>query len=225
MWLPRKVPLITGEIYHIYNRGLDKRPTFIDFNEKLRAYQTLRFYRFEAPPVRLSYFVRYGSKKIEKLIETSWGNKLVSIIAYCLMPNHFHFILRQDIDKGISKFISNFENSYTRYFNTKNKRIGNLFLDNFQNVLVESEEQLLHLTRYVHLNPYSSQVVNTLGDLEKYEWSSLREYIGGGEESICSKEMIMSYFGDNKDGYKKFVLDRANYQKELKLYEHLRENE
>ncbi len=152
MAMIRKTPLVTGEIYHIYNRGLDKRPTFTDFNEKLRAYQAIKFYRFDSPPVRLSYFVRYSTKRIEKLVESSWGNKLVSIMAYCLMPNHFHFILRQETDGGISKFISNFENSYTRYYNTKNKRVGNLFMDKFQNKLVDSEEQLLHLSRYVHLN-------------------------------------------------------------------------
>jgi putative transposase len=220
----RKTPLVTSEIYHIYNRGLDKRPTFTDFNENLRAYQAIKFYRFESPPVRLSYFVRYGTKKIEELTESSWGNQLVSIIAYCLMPNHFHFILRQEVDGGISKFISNFENSYTRYFNTKSKRVGGLFLDDFQNVLVDSEEQLLHLTRYVHLNPYSSSIIKTLDELLKYEWSSLKEYIGGGEEPICNKEMVMSYF-KNKESYKTFVFDRADYQRELKRIEHLFERE
>jgi len=220
----RKVPLVTGEIYHIYNRGLDKRLTFTNFNESLRAYQALKFYRFESPPVRLSYFVRYGANKIEKLTEASWGNKLVSIIAYCLMPNHFHFVLRQELDGGISKFISNFENSYTRYFNIKSKRVGNLFMNTFQNVLVNSEEQLLHLTRYVHLNPYSSTVVKTLTELEKYEWSSLKEYVGGGEEPICDKEMVMSYF-KTKESYKTFIFDRADYQRELKQIEHLLERE
>lgn len=220
----RKTPLVTGEIYHVFNRGVDKRPTFTDFNEKLRAYQVIKFYRFDSPPVRLSYLVRYSTKRIEKLTEISWGNKLVSIMAYCLMPNHFHFVLRQEVDGGISKFISNFENSYTRYFNTKNKRIGNLFLDNFQNVMVDSEEQLLHLTRYVHLNPYSSLVAKNLIELEKYEWSSFREYIGGEEESICDKEIVLSYF-KTKESYKEFVFDRAGYQRELKQIEHLFERE
>lgn len=224
MSTPRKVPLVVGEIYHIYNRGLDKRITFTDFNEKLRAYQSLKFYRFSEPPVRLSYFVRYTEKMMQKSLDSSWGEKLVSVISYCFMPNHFHFILRQENDGGISKFMSNFENSYTRYFNTKNKRVGNLFLDNFQNVLVNSEEQLLHLTRYVHLNPYSSEIVKELKALEKYEWSSLKEYIGAGEEAICDKEIVMSYF-KSKEGYKNFVFDRADYQKDLKRIEHLLENE
>jgi len=136
------------------------------------------------------------------------------------MPNHFHFLLRQETDGGISKFLSQFLNSYTRYFNTKNERVGPLFLEDFKNVLVESEEQFLHLSRYIHLNPFSSSVVSSLENLYTYEWSSLSEYIGGSEDYICDKEMIMNYF-KTKESYKKFVSDRADYQRELKQIENL----
>lgn len=141
-------------------------------------------------------------------------------MCYSLMPNHFHFLLRQEINGGISKFLSQFLNSYTRYFNTKNDRVGQLFLDTFKNVLVEREEQLLHLSRYIHLNPFSSSIINSLEDLYKYEWSSLGEYIGRSEDSICEKEMILSSFR-TKESYKKFVSDRADYQRELKQIENL----
>ena len=93
-------------------------------------------------------------------------------------------------------------------------------MDTFKNVLVEREEQLLHLSRYIHLNPYSSRVVEELDDLYKYEWSSLTEYLGGSEDYFCDKEMIMSYFKTN-ESYKKFVSDRADYQRELKEIENL----
>lgn len=141
-------------------------------------------------------------------------------MCYCLMPNHFHFLLRQEVDGGISKFLGLFQNSYTRYFNTKNDRVGQLFLDTFKNVLVEKEEQLLHLSRYIHLNPYSSKVVENLNDLYKYEWSSLGEYIGGSEDYICEKDMVLSSF-KTKESYKKFVSDRAEFQRELKQIENL----
>lgn len=216
----RKVPLVTGEIYHIFNRGIDKRTTFGDQNELIRFYQTMKFYRLSGPPINLSKFLTIGQSKRDDFQEISWGEKLVTIFAYCFMPNHFHLLLRQDTENGISKYLAQLLNSYTRYFNIKHTRVGQLFLDQFKNVLVGNEDQLLHLSRYIHLNPYSSNIVNNFTDLEKYEWSSLGEYIGSGEESICDKDMIMASF-KNKASYKKFVFDRADYQKELKQIEHL----
>lgn len=210
----RKTPLITGEIYHVYNRGIDKRVTFTDQNEYARFFQTLKFYLYDNPPVSLSRFLRIGQGKRNEFLETPWGNKYISLFAYCIMPNHFHLLVRQEVDSGVSKFISQLLNSYTRYFNTKHSRVGQLFLDQFKNVLVDGEAQFLHLSRYIHLNPYSSGTVKTLGDLEKYEWSSLVEYIGSGEESICDKETVMFHFS-SKIKYKEFIFDRAQYQKEL----------
>lgn len=216
----RKVPLVTGEIYHVFNRGIDGRITFSDIKEYARAYQIMKYYRFSSPPLKLSIFLRISDSKRQEMQEVSWGEKLVSIMCYCFMPNHFHFMLRQEMDGGISKFLSLFQNSYTRYFNTKNDRVGQLFLDNFKNVLIDGEEQLLHLSRYIHLNAYSSSIVSGLEDLYKYEWSSLSEYLGGSEDNICEKDMIKSYF-KTKESYKNFVSDRADYQKELKRIENL----
>ncbi len=220
MALPRKIPLVTGEIYHVFNRGIDGRVTFANVNEYLRAYQVMKYYRFSFPPMKLSKFLRISDSKRQLLQESSWGEKLVSIICYCFMPNHFHFMLRQEADKGISKFLSQFQNSFTRYFNTKNERVGQLFLDNFKNVLVENEEQFLHLSRYIHLNPHSSSIVGNLEDLCKYEWSSLGEYLGESEDYICEKDVILSSF-KTKQSYRNFVLNRAEYQKELKTIENL----
>ncbi len=216
----RKVPLVTGEIYHVFNRGIDGRVTFSNIREYSRAYQIMKYYQFSSPPLKLSRFLRIGDSKRQELQESSWGEKFVSIMCYCLMPNHFHFMIRQEVDGGISNFLSLFLNSYTRYFNTKNDRVGQLFLDTFKNVLVETEEQLLHLSRYIHLNPFSSSIVNSLEDLYKYEWSSLGEYIGGSEDHICEKDMIFSSF-KTKESYKNFISNRAEYQRELKKIENL----
>jgi len=216
----RKVPLVTGEIYHVFNRGIDGRITFSGIREYSRAYQIMKYYRFVSPPLKLSVFLRIGDAKRQELKSHHGEKNLVSIMCYCFMPNHFHFLLRQETNGGISRFLSQFLNSYTRYFNTRNKRVGPLFLDDFKNVLVENEEQLLHLSRYIHLNPYSSKVVENLSDLYKYEWSSLTEYIGGSEDYVCDREMISSYF-KTSESYKKFISDRADYQRELKQIENL----
>lgn len=220
MSLPRKVPLVTGEIYHIFNRGIDGRVTFANTNEYLRAYQIMKYYRFSSPLLKLSKFLKVSDSKRLKLQETYQGQKLISIISYCLMPNHFHLLVQQEVDRGISKFLSQFQNSYTRYFNTKNERVGQLFLDTFKNVLVEREEQILHLSRYIHLNPYSSSIVSSLEDLYKYEWSSLGEYLGESDDFVCDKELILSQF-KTKESYRNFVSNRAEYQKELKTIENL----
>ncbi len=214
----RKVPLVTGEIYHVFNRGIDKRTVFSDFNEYLRAFQSIRYYQFEHPPMKISEYLRSSPQFRLELEKSDKGVKLATIYCYCLMPNHFHLLLKQEADNGISRYLGRFLNSYTRYFNTKHKRVGGLFLDQFKNVLVKSDSQLLHLSRYIHLNPYSSGVVKNLDELSDYMRSSLREYLGVSSENICSKDLIMVNY-KNISQYKDFVYDRAEYQKELKELE------
>ncbi len=215
----RKNPLVNGEIYHVFNRGIDKRTTFTSDCEYLRACLTIKFYQFVNPPARLSRYLLFSEDFRRTFDEKLTGEKLTTIFAYCLMPNHFHFLIRQEVDGGISKFIGQFLNSYTKYFNTKHKRIGGLFLDQFKNTLMLSEGQLLHVSRYIHLNPYSSGVVKDLSKLISYKWSSFGEYLGSNGNVICDKKLIINSFNGKAELYKKFVLDRAEYQKELKEME------
>ncbi len=216
----RTVPLVTDQIYHAYNRGIDRRTTFFGRKEYSRGQDSIMFYRFLSPPLRLSYFLALGEKRRDKIIhDLQGGKRLVDILAYCFMPNHFHLVLRQTTENGISRFMSNFQNSYTRYFNTKHQRTGPLFLDQFKAVLVETEEQLLHLIRYVQLNPYTSFVVKTLVELERYEWSSLPEYLGN-RSGFCTQDAVWSSF-KTKVAYKKFVFDQADYQRRLEEIKHL----
>lgn len=140
--------------------------------------------------------------------------KLVDIICYCLMPNHFHLLLKQVAENGISKFISQISNSYTKFFNTKNKRIGPLLQGAFKAVLIENDEQLLHVSRYIHLNPVVSGIVNTL---EKYPWSSYQEYKIGS--IFCKTEEILSFF-KTKTEYLEFLNDQIEYGKSLEFIKH-----
>lgn len=147
------------------------------------------------------------------------GEKLIDILTFCLMPNHFHFLLRQIVNDGTSKFLSNLQNSYTRYFNTKHQRTGPLFLDQFKAVRIETDEQFLHVSRYIHLNPYTSYVVKDFEGLKRYPWSSFPEYF---EEraGICEKETILGFF-KNSRAYERFVFDQADYQRKLHTIQHL----
>lgn len=216
----RKTPLVNGEIYHVFNRGIDRRPTFTTKREFQRAQQTLSFYKFFKLPMSLSKFLRLETKKQDKVLDLLMQNKnLVEIFCYCLMPNHFHLLLRQEQDQGIAKFLSNLQNSYTRYFNIKHERDGSLLLDQFKAVRIETEEQLIHVSRYIHLNPHTGYVVKTLGELENYPWSSFPDYLQGNSK-IVNIEFILNLFGSIRE-YKKFVFDQADYQRRLKEIEHM----
>jgi putative transposase len=217
----RKIPLVNNEIYHVFNRGCNRQPTFTDRREHLRAEVAIDFYKTSGPPTSLSKFLKLDKNRQDQVIKILEGNdKLVEIICYCLMPNHFHFLLRQLKQDGISKFLSNFQNSYTRYFNIKQKRDGSLFLDQFKAVRVETEEQLLHVSRYIHLNPHTGFVVKTLEELKNYKWSSFPLYMNGNEWRFVTPQLIIGLFKSSKK-YEQFVLDQADYQRKLHEIKHL----
>lgn len=220
--MPRRlVPLVSNEIYHIYNQGQDKRPTFTNRREYLRALKTINFYQYRTH-LKLSTFLKLPEDEAKSFatLEFKKENKLVDILSFCLMPNHFHFLIKQLSEDGISRFTSNFQNSYTKYFNTRHERIGSLFLDQFKAVRIETDEQFIHVSRYVHLNPFTSYVVRSLEELENYPWSSFREYLHPHLSDITEKEMALSFF-KNSEAYKKFVFDNASYQRELDKIKHL----
>lgn len=217
----RKIPLRSNYIYHILSRGVNRMPIFIDKRDYQRFMSLLDYCRFADYPVKFSLFKSLPLKKRHQ-IKRSLKEKFVSFISYCLMPNHFHFVLRQEKDDGIVSFINRLLTSYTKFFNTKHERSGPLFESRFRAILVETEEQLFHLVRYVHLNPYSSVVVKTLNELLVYSWSSLEEYLKPKTElEICNqKEIILSQF-TSKESFKSFTLDQAEYQKRLEEIKYL----
>jgi len=217
----RKIPLVNGEIYHVFNRGVAAQPTYLDKRDYQRALETLVYYQNRAAPLSYSFFVRLPQDRKVQVIEEMKKKKefLADVIAYCLMPNHFHLILRQLRDGGISFFMSNFTNSYTRYFNTRNERIGPLYQGKFKAVRIETDEQLLHISRYIHLNPYTSFVLKTLSELERYQYSSFGEYLNS-LEGICGKDLVLGNF-KTTNLYRKFVLDQADYQRNLSKIKHL----
>jgi len=220
----RIIPLITGEIYHVFNRGIARQPTFIRKKEFERALLAINFYKHSLPIVKLSKFlVKRKDEQDEIMDMLKKGEKLVEIFTFCFMTNHFHFLTRQIKDGGISKFVGNFQNSYTRYFNTKNERDGSLFLDQFKAIRIETDEQLIHVSRYIHLNPYTSYVTDNFDELTKYPWSSLREYLlhSTNSNSICTTEFILKLFDNKVNTYKKFILNQADYQRKLDIIQHL----
>lgn len=205
----RSIPFANGEYYHVFNRGVAKIPIFNQIRDYKRFVKTMLYYQIDDPKPKFSQF------KPEKTILNT-DKTIVDIISYCLMPNHFHFLLKQNRENGITEFVSKLSNSYTKYFNTKYRRVGPLLQGEFKSVHVETNEQLIHLTRYIHLNPL---VGFKTKNLDTYLWSSCCEYVNLTKSDICSKEIILGQF-KSSDDYKQFVLDQEDYGKKLEIIKH-----
>lgn len=207
----RNVPLVNGEYYHLYNRGSEKRNIFTKYGDYQRFLKTLYYYQFIGPKPRFSRFTQSNLYLFKPLYE----NKLIELLCYCLMPNHFHLLLRQLRENGISIFMSQLSNSYTKYFNVKYNRVGALLQGGFKSVLVENDEQLIHVSRYIHLNPIASELIK---DLPDYKWSSYFEY-ARQEESYCSTKEVLSFF-PSREKYKEFLKDQIDYAQSLEIVKH-----
>ncbi len=215
----RKTILATNEIYHVYNRGVEKRPIFLNRRNYLRFIELTNYYRFEHSPMKFSHFKQISFKEKERIFKNLQGTeKLVDVLTYCLMSNHFHFLLKQLTDKGISKFIAKVTNGFSHYFNTRHERSGHLFQGNFGAVRIETDEQLIHTNRYIHLNPVFSYLIK-LEDLDDYEYSSYPEYLNK-RTGFCNTHEILSFFKSFED-YKRFIWDQADYVETLEVIRHL----
>lgn len=215
----RLTPLVNGEYYHILNRGVARQPTFLNKNDYKQALLALSYYRFTAAPLRLSRFKELSQKERDHItLNMHESEKLIEIISFVFMSNHFHFLLRQISDNGISSFLSKFTNSYAKYFNIRYKRVGPLFQGRFKSIHVESDDQLLHLSRYIHLNPVVSSLILEK-ELSSYPWSSFPAYLTG-QSDLISLDPILKNFKTNND-YKQFVFDNIDYGKKLKHVKHL----
>lgn len=142
---------------------------------------------------------------------------LVEIIAFCLMSNHFHLILKQLEENGITRFMHRIGTGYTNYFNIKNERSGRLFEGTYKSVLVESDEQLFHLSRYIHLNPTADKLIS-LEDLPAYPWSSLPLYLGKGKLDFIKPNIILNNFKES-NSYWEFLKARVDENEIFKLQE------
>ena len=213
--MSRKEPLANGETYHIYNRSIAEFQIFNHEDEYQRMKETLVYY---IPSQTLICFARYRELQQRELLDISRQTKphpvtsqaLVTLLAYCLMPTHFHLILRQEIDDGISIYTANILNSYTRFFNQLRHRKGPLWEGKFKNHRVSSDEQLLHLSRYIHLNPVTAHLTKKAED---WPYSSYSEYIDPEQkQGLCTFRPLISL---PPSAYKQFTEDRSDYQRQL----------
>lgn len=207
----KRLKYITDYVYHIYNRGVDGRNIFTKDNDYLRFIHSL--YEFNDTKFALPHGRIF---KEEANFRRSSRQPLVNILCFCLMPNHFHLILQQIATGGITKFMRKLGTGYTMYFNVKHKRNGVLFQGRFKAIMVDSDEYLMHLSRYIHLNPvglvepdWKQEGIknwhNAKHFLREYRWSSYLDYIGMKNlPSITNRHFLQKYFKEQIE-YKSFV--------------------
>lgn len=207
-----------GEIYHVYNRGVEKRTVFSEEQDYFRFIHDL-FEFNDSEPAGKIYAYRQERQYAEVgLPQVRTPRKMiVEILAFCLMPNHFHLLVRQTNTNGVTEFMRKLGTGYTNYFNKKYERVGPLFQGKYKIVHVHNEAHFLYLPYYIHLNPldliapeWRDDVIfnqhQVISFLDTYRWSSYLDYTGQKNfPSVTQRDFILSLF-DNKTTYKDSML-------------------
>lgn len=206
----RKRHLVVGGIYHICNKSIANYRIFHNEENVYRFIQTVDYYN---DYLNTESFSNYFNKKRQysyKNLLFLRENPYVKFLSYVVMPDHYHLLVKI-LHKSAFWYVGTFENSYTRYFNLKLQRKGPLWQSIFRSVRVRSDEQLLHVSRYIHLNPTTSQLVE---NPEDWKFSSYKDFI---YDKRILQEIITEISIHDSQHYRKFVEDQKDYQKKLKL--------
>lgn len=208
----RRIIFSNSQFYHIYNRTIADEGVFVSSRDLDRALSLIDYYRYQMP-VSYSRYHSMTEKDKQQLINIR-SQKIVELHAFCFMPNHFHFLIRQLDDDGISNFLSRFQNGMAKYINLKNNRHGSLFCNMFKAKYIENEQVFLHVSRYIHLNPVTAYMI-PIEKLSLYPNTSFIHYNDGATYPFINTELIIN---NNRsiDSYFKFVCDQEDYQKKLK---------
>jgi len=226
----KRPPIVNGEIYHIVIRAIEGLKLFRDRRDYFRMIHDLfEFNNEEATP---SYY-REEQKQTRNVL-VGFGKRyknrrcLVEILAFCLMPNHLHLLLRQLKDGGISKFMRKIGAGYGGYCNKKYKRSGHLFQGRYRIVHIKDDKQLITTFVYIHTNPVAILVPNwkekgisdrelqkLIKFLENYQWSSYPDYLDKKIfPSLTNREFLLKEIGGIEEG-QRFVNDWLQSKKEL----------
>lgn len=205
----RKDKFVEKEIYHIFNKSISNYGIFRDFNNSQRFLNVVEYYNNHLITKSFSQFIIRKKFDYQNIIYPK-DFTYIKIISYCIMPDHYHFLLKILTGNTLSKLISTIENSFTRYFNIKFDRKGPLWQNSFKSVEIRSNEQLLHVSRYIHLNPTTSNLVDKPED---WKFSSYRDFIT--DERVL-KKFVKEISIDDMKSYKQFVENNIKYQRELK---------
>jgi len=208
----RNIEISIDECYHVYNRGAHKRIIFHDVADYVRFLFLILFLQSPFVFGQISRLVHRFVKHLVKHrvfdidaddISQIVQERYVGLLSFCLMPNHFHLILREVQEGGISRYMQRVLNGYTKYYNAKYEVSGHLFQGPYKAVHIESNEQLLYLSAYIHRNP--RELPQWKNKENAYEWSSYKDYIYENRwGELLSTSLILEQF-KTKGEYKEFV--------------------
>lgn len=209
---------VPNSFYHLYNRGVEKRKIFIDkqdysvFLSYLKEYLSPKHIDELRKKLENPYITPFERDKILKQINMNNFNNEIFLHSYSLISNHFHLLIRQVSENSIDRFMNSLCLRYTMYFNRKMERVGKLFQGVYKAVLVKTDEQLLQLSRYIHLNPLSKIKLkglspNQIEEILLNQPSSYLNYLGKVNQEWVITETILSYFSKANPNfsYKSFV--------------------
>lgn len=206
--------LASGEIYHIFNKSVGNEIIFPSLRHLSQIANSIDFYRYQ----QVMKYSKFKQMTIEQRNSYLSGVRehppLVEIYAFAFMPNHYHLLVKQLEDDGIKIFASNIQNSFAKYFNTRHERGGGLFRSPFKSRWVGSDEDFMHVSRYVHLNPVTAYIIE-IGDLDKYPFTSYTQYVSNKDQDFVNTKFLLSLFGKSRKRYRDFVNDGVDYQREL----------
>lgn len=206
--MQRRTTFSPGEYYHIYNRGVEKRKIFSNHSDYER-FVALLYIMNQPNNFVFRDFLR--TKNLADIFDESQDSPIVSIVAYCLMPNHFHLILQEHEEGGITKFMSKVLTSYSMYFNLKYERSGSLFMHPFRSKHIDNESYYLYIHSYIHLNPIS---------LIQSDWKEVGIKNYKKAQEFLDSYQYSSYLDFQKEGRKESrILDFS------KVPDYLREKE
>lgn len=229
----KKPVFANNEIYHVYNRGVDKRKVFSGESDYFRFVHNLFEFNNTAPAVNIYYkedaLNSYEVHEVELRKKVGARKPLIEILAFCLMPNHYHLLLQQKVEGGVVSFMQKLGTGYTNYFNTKYNRVGSLFQGRFKAVHVSRDSHFIHLPYYIHANPldlaFPEWRTKTITDKEKafqflvkYRWSSLFDYLGiKNFPSVTERNFLLGMHGGTSSYKKDFLmwLSDISNQKEM----------
>ena len=197
---------INGNLYHLYNRGVAKQRIFNNHYDYQRLLNTFAYYLDMSVTTKIS---EVKKDKLAEILSKKPKKPRIEIFSFCLMPNHFHLIVKQILNFGITNFMRYSLDSYAKYFNVKYDRVGPILQGKFKSKEIKTDEQFMHLSRYIDLNPLTSNLVS---NPEEYDWSSFALYLSETKTRLCQPKNILGYFTSINE-YNYFVKDFRDYIK------------
>jgi putative transposase len=212
----RKEVFAPGEIYHVYNRAAGAEKIFIDNFYLNEALKRVQYFKFDVS-AKYIYFNKYKKQFPSSILlekDQQRAKPLVEIYSHSIMPNHYHFVLKELISNGLTSFFSKFQMSFARLYNARNNRSGVVFQGRFKSKLISNTEQFIHIVRYVHLNPVTAYLVE-FEELSNSLRSSYSEYVNSNKKyNIIDSALVFRQFS-SIEKFKSFHRNQVDYQRKL----------